>query len=118
MEKEDITFLYEFDPKRGTRRVYASLVEALRKEDITFLYEFDPKRGTRRVYASLVEALRTPGAVIFFDEINTLPTSLVKMLNPLFDYRRRLILPQCPGETGWYPLKWRMRSNSSLKSLK
>ena len=66
----------------------------MEKEDVTYLYEFDPKRGTRRVYSDLVRALRTPGAIVYFDEINTLPPSLVKMFNPLFDYRRRLILPQ------------------------
>jgi len=66
----------------------------MEKEDITYLYEFDPKRGTRRIYSDLVRALRTPGAVVYFDEINTLPPSLVKMFNPLFDYRRRLVLPQ------------------------
>lgn len=64
----------------------------MEKEDITFAYEFDPRRGTKRVYSDLVKALRTPGAVIYFDEINTLPPSLVKIFNPLFDYRRHLVL--------------------------
>ncbi|ADO45729.1 ATPase associated with various cellular activities AAA_5 [Hydrogenobacter thermophilus TK-6] len=64
----------------------------MEREDITFMYEFDPKRGTRKVYSDLVKALQTPGAVIYFDEINTLPASLVKMFNPLFDYRRYLVL--------------------------
>ncbi|WP_232219467.1 AAA family ATPase [Hydrogenivirga sp. 128-5-R1-1] len=64
----------------------------MEKEDITFIYEFDPKRGTKRVYSDLVKALRTPGAVIYLDEINTLPPSLVKIFNPLFDYRRYLVL--------------------------
>jgi len=64
----------------------------MEKEDITFLYEFDPKRGTRKVYSDIVKALQTPGAVIYLDEINTLPPSLVKIFNPLFDYRRYLIL--------------------------
>ena len=66
----------------------------MEKEDITFVYEFDPKRGTKRVYSDLVKALRTPGAVIYLDEINTLPPSLVKIFNPLFDYRRYLVLSQ------------------------
>ncbi len=66
----------------------------MEKEDITFVYEFDPRRGTRRVYSDLVKALRTPGAVIYLDEINTLPPSLVKIFNPLFDYRRYLVLSQ------------------------
>ncbi len=64
----------------------------MEKEDITFVYEFDPKRGTKRVYSDLVKALRTPGAIIYLDEINTLPPSLVKIFNPLFDYRRYLVL--------------------------
>ncbi|MEJ7622135.1 MAG: AAA family ATPase [Aquificaceae bacterium] len=65
----------------------------MEKEDITFVYEFDPRRGTRRVYSDLVKALQTPGAVIYFDEINTLPAGMVKLFNPLFDYRRYLTLP-------------------------
>ncbi len=64
----------------------------MEKEDITFMYEFDPRRGTRRVYSDIVKALKTPGAVIYLDEINTLPPSLVKIFNPLFDYRRYLVL--------------------------
>lgn len=64
----------------------------MEKEDLTFVYEFDPKRGTRKVYSDLVKALKTPGAIVYFDEINTLPASLVKMFNPLFDYRRYLVL--------------------------
>ncbi len=65
----------------------------MEKEDITFVYEFDPKRGTKRAYSDLVKALQTPGAVIYFDEINTLPAGMVKLFNPLFDYRRYLTLP-------------------------
>ncbi|WP_333784363.1 AAA family ATPase [Thermocrinis sp.] len=65
----------------------------MEKEDLTFTYEFDPKRGTKRVFSELVKALQTPGAVIYIDEINTLPPSLVKLFNPLFDYRRYLTLP-------------------------
>ncbi len=69
----------------------------MEKEDITFVYEYDPRRGTKRVYSDLVKALQTPGAVIYLDEINTLPPSLVKIFNPLFDYRRYLVLSY--GET-------------------
>ncbi|WP_448588346.1 AAA family ATPase [Thermocrinis sp.] len=65
----------------------------MEREDLTFTYEFDPKRGTKRVFSDLVKALQTPGAVIYIDEINTLPPSLVKLFNPLFDYRRYLTLP-------------------------
>ncbi len=65
----------------------------MEKEDITFVYEFDPKRGTKRAYSDLIKALQTPGAVIYFDEINTLPAGMVKLFNSLFDYRRYLTLP-------------------------
>ncbi len=65
----------------------------MEKEDITFVYEFDPKKGTKRVYSDLVKALQTSGAVIYFDEINTLPHGMVKIFNSLFDYRRYLALP-------------------------
>ncbi|MCS7171190.1 MAG: AAA family ATPase [Aquificaceae bacterium] len=65
----------------------------MEKEDLTFVYEFDARKGTRRVYSDLVKALQTPGAVIYFDEINTLPPGMVKLFNPLFDYRRYLTLP-------------------------
>jgi len=64
----------------------------MEKEDITFVYEYDPKTGTKRTKANLIKALETPNALVFFDEINTLPTSLVKAFNPLFDYRRYMYL--------------------------
>ncbi len=64
----------------------------MEKEDITFVYEYDPKVGTKRTKSNLIKALETPNAIIFFDEINTLPTSLVKVFNPLFDYRRYMYL--------------------------
>lgn len=64
----------------------------MEKEDITFIYEYDPKRGTKRTKSNLVKALETEGAIIYFDEINTLPHSLIKIFNPLFDYRRYLFL--------------------------
>ncbi len=64
----------------------------MEKEDITFVYEYDPKEGTKRTKSNLIKALETPNAIIFFDEINTLPTSLVKVFNPLFDYRRYMYL--------------------------
>jgi MoxR-like ATPase len=65
----------------------------MEKEDLTYTYEFDPKRGTKRVFSDLIKALQTPGAVIYLDEINTLPPALVKLFNPLFDYRRYLVMP-------------------------
>jgi len=58
----------------------------MEKEDITFVYEYDPKIGTKRTKSNLIKALETPNAIIFFDEINTLPTSLGKVFNPLFDF--------------------------------
>ncbi len=65
----------------------------MEKEDLTYTYEFDPKKGTKKVFSDLIKALQTPGAVIYLDEINTLPPALVKLFNPLFDYRRYLVMP-------------------------
>ena len=48
----------------------------MEKEDLTYTYEFDPKKGTKRVFSDLIKALQTPGAVIYLDEINTLPPAL------------------------------------------
>lgn len=64
----------------------------MEKEDITFVYEYDPKVGTKRTKSNLIKALETPNAIIYFDEINTLPASLVKIFNQLFDYRRYMYL--------------------------
>jgi len=65
----------------------------MEKDELTYVYEYNPKVGTKKRYSELIRALRTEGAIIYFDEINTLPYSIVKMLNPLFDYRRSLIMP-------------------------
>ena len=64
----------------------------MEKDELTYIYEYNPKVGTRKRYSELIRALRTEGAIIYFDEINTLPYSVVKMLNPLFDYRRSIIM--------------------------
>ena len=63
------------------------------KEDLTYDFGFDPARGTFREDSEFIRMLQTPGSIIVIDEINTLPPGLTKMLNPLFDYRRRLHLP-------------------------
>lgn len=44
------------------------------------------------------EAIMTPGAILVFDEINTLPEDVIKKLNPLFDYRRELKMPHVNGK--------------------
>ncbi len=62
------------------------------KEDLTYTIEFDPKRGTLKKESSLIEALSTPGAIVVFNEVNTAPTGVVKMANPLADYQRTLFL--------------------------
>ncbi len=66
------------------------------KQDTTFAYEFD-KNGTYKVPSIVYEAIMTPGAILVFDEINTLPAEVVKQLNPLFDYRRSLKMPHING---------------------
>lgn len=63
------------------------------KEDLTYAFKFDPARGTYQVDSRLLEMLQTPGSIIVLDEINTLPPGVLKMLNPLLDYRRTLYLP-------------------------
>lgn len=63
------------------------------KEDVQFSFEFDMEKGTLKNPSAIIKALQTPGAVIAFDEINTLPPGVTKILNPLFDHRRKLIMP-------------------------
>lgn len=62
------------------------------KEDFTYDYAFTPERGTYRVSAKLLEKLSTPYVINAFDEINTLPPGVLKMLNALLDERRTLFL--------------------------
>ncbi|MFA5933437.1 MAG: AAA family ATPase [Microgenomates group bacterium] len=62
------------------------------KEDLTYEFYYDPDKGTYKLPSRLIEALQKPGAIILFDEINTVKPGIVKMLNPLFDYRRKLVV--------------------------
>jgi hypothetical protein len=62
------------------------------KEDFTYEFAFSPDKGTYRVSAKLLEKLQTPYCVNAFDEINTLPPGVLKMLNALLDERRALFL--------------------------
>jgi hypothetical protein len=62
------------------------------KEDFTYEYAFTPQKGTYRVSAKLLEKVVTPYGFVAFDEINTLPPGVLKMLNPLLDERRTLFL--------------------------
>lgn len=62
------------------------------KEDFTYEYAFSPQKGTYRVSAKLLEKVVTPYGFVAFDEINTLPPGVLKMLNPLLDERRTLFL--------------------------
>lgn len=64
------------------------------KEDMQFEFQYDPGRGTYKLPSKLVEALQTPGSVIVFDEINALKPGIAKLLNSLFDYRRRIYLSE------------------------
>lgn len=63
------------------------------KEDLTYAYMYDKERGTYRASSELVEAIQTPGALVIFDEVNTLPVGVTKLLNSLFDHRRSLFMP-------------------------
>lgn len=60
------------------------------EQDLKYLLEFDPQKGTYRISSTLVEALQTPGAILELDEINTLKPEIAKILNSLLDYRRTL----------------------------
>jgi hypothetical protein len=62
------------------------------KEDFTYEYAFSPQKGTYRVNAKLLEKIITPYGFVAFDEVNTLPPGVLKMLNPLLDERRTLFL--------------------------
>jgi dynein-related subfamily AAA family protein len=104
------------------------------KEDVQFSFEFDPKKGTYKVASNVIQALQTPGAVLVFDEINTLPPGVSKLLNPLFDHRRKLIMPDGtvikahpsvvilgmmnPGNyIGTNPLPQEVRSRARIKTI-
>ncbi|PKN39066.1 MAG: hypothetical protein CVU62_02390 [Deltaproteobacteria bacterium HGW-Deltaproteobacteria-2] len=62
------------------------------EQDLKYLLEYDSKRGTYRINSTVVEALETPGAILEFDEINTLKPEVAKILNSLFDHDRALFL--------------------------
>jgi len=62
------------------------------EQDLKYLLEYDSKRGTYRIKSTVVEALETPGAILEFDEINTLKPEVAKILNSLFDHDRALFL--------------------------
>lgn len=64
------------------------------KEDLTYEFYYDPEKGTYKLPSKLVEGIQTPGAIILFDEINALKPGIAKMMNSLFDYRRRIFLPE------------------------
>ena len=63
---------------------------------LKYLLEYDTKKGTYRIKSTVVKALQTPGAILEFDEINTLEPEVAKSLNSLFDHDRTLYL----GEDG------------------
>ncbi|MDD5213886.1 MAG: AAA family ATPase, partial [Candidatus Gracilibacteria bacterium] len=62
------------------------------KEDLTYQWLID-ENGTYKLNSKVYEAIKTPGSILVFDEINTLPTEVIKLLNGLFDYRRTLTMP-------------------------
>lgn len=64
------------------------------KEDLTYEFYYDPDKGTYKLPSRLIEGLQKPGAIILFDEINALKPGIAKLMNSLFDYRRRLYLPE------------------------
>lgn len=62
------------------------------EQDLKYLLEYDAKKGTYRIKSTVIEALETPGAILEFDEINTLKPEVAKMLNSLFDHDRAIFL--------------------------
>ena len=60
------------------------------EQDMRYLLEYDTRRGTYRINSTVIEALQTPGAILEFDEINTLKPETAKSLNSLFDQDRTL----------------------------
>lgn len=60
------------------------------KEELTYGFDYDPVKGTVKWPSRLIEGLQTPGTIILFDEINALKPGVAKMMNSLFDYRRKL----------------------------
>lgn len=64
------------------------------KEDLTYEFYYDPEKGTYKLPSKLVEGIQTPGTIILLDEINALKPGIAKMMNSLFDYRRKIYLPE------------------------
>lgn len=64
------------------------------KEDLTYEFYYDPEKGTYKLPSRLIEGLQTPGTIILWDEINALKPGIAKMMNSLFDYHRRIFLPE------------------------
>lgn len=62
------------------------------KEDLTYQWLIN-EHGTYKLHSKVYEAIKTPGAILIFDEINTLPAEVIKLLNWLFDYNRTLTMP-------------------------
>ncbi len=63
------------------------------EQDLKYLLEYDPKRGTYRIKSTVVVALETPGAILELDEINTMDPGVAKAtLNSLFDHGRTMFL--------------------------
>ncbi len=67
------------------------------EQDLKYLLEFDAKKGTYRIKSTVIEALETPGAILEFDEINTLRPEVAKMLNSLLDHDRAIFLGEGGG---------------------
>ncbi len=61
------------------------------KEDLTYQWLIN-ENWTYKLHSKVYEAAATPWAILIFDEINTLPKEVIKLLNWLFDYRRTLNL--------------------------
>jgi len=61
--------------------------QTAQKEDILYSYELWPD-WTYRLPSHLIKWITTPWSIIVFDEINTYPPEVLKLLNPLFDGRR------------------------------
>jgi hypothetical protein len=61
---------------------------------LTYEFYYDPEKGTYKLPSKLLEALQTPGAIVLFDEINALKPGIAKLMNSLFDYRRRIYISE------------------------
>ena len=60
------------------------------KDDLAYTYMYDEKRGTYKCTAEFAHAVQTPWTLIVFNEINTLPTDVAKLLAPAFDHNREI----------------------------